>query len=57
MDKDKIVLEFSVDEINIILKALGNMPFNKVYEIIGNIHQQANHQLFNLESPDSNNEA
>ena len=57
MDKDKIVLEFSVDEINVILKALGNMPFNQVYEIIGNIHQQANHQLFNLASPDSNNEA
>jgi hypothetical protein len=57
MDKDKIVLEFSVDEINVILKALGNMPFNQVYEIIGNIHQQANHQLFNLESPDSNNDA
>ncbi len=50
MNNDKINLQFSVEEVNVIIKALGTMPFNQVYEIIGNIHQQANQQLFGIES-------
>ena len=49
MNNEKISLELSVDEVNIILKALGAMPFNQVYELIGSIHQQANKQLFDTE--------
>jgi hypothetical protein len=49
MNNDKINLQFSVEEVNLIIKALGTMPFNQVYEIIGNIHQQANQQLFGIE--------
>jgi hypothetical protein len=26
------------------------MPFNQVYELIGSIHQQANQQLFDINS-------
>jgi hypothetical protein len=50
MNDEKISLELSVDEVNIILKALGSMPFNQVYELIGSIHQQANKQLFDIDS-------
>jgi hypothetical protein len=50
MGKDTITLELSMDDLNIILKALGNLPFNEVYEIIGQIHAQANQQLFGIES-------
>jgi len=44
MEKEvKISLTF--EEVNIVLKALGNLPFNQVYEIIGKIHEQANQQI------------
>lgn len=39
-----IQLKLSFDEINTILKALGNLPFNEVYDLIGKIHDQANAQ-------------
>lgn len=54
MNNEKISLELSVDEVNIILKALGAMPFNQVYELIGTIHQQANKQLFDIDSIQNN---
>lgn len=45
MDQNKkLQLNLSLDEINIILKALGNMPFNEVYDLIGKIHEQAAEQ-------------
>ena len=39
-----IELNLSFDEINIDLKALGSLPFNEVYDLIGKIHEQANAQ-------------
>lgn len=39
----ELVLDF--EEVNLILKALGNLPFNQVYELIGKIHEQANQQV------------
>ncbi len=39
-----IELNLSFDEINIVLKALGSLPFNEVYDLIGKIHEQANAQ-------------
>ena len=39
-----IQLKLSFDEVNIVLKALGNLPFNEVYDLIGKIHDQANAQ-------------
>ena len=41
----EIKLELTIDEINVILEALGQMPFQQVYNIIHKIHQQANSQL------------
>jgi hypothetical protein len=32
------------------------MPFNQVYELIGIIHQQANSQLFGIDSKEVANE-
>lgn len=34
-----------LDEANLILKALGKLPFEQVYELIGKLNQQANEQL------------
>lgn len=38
-------LNLSIDEINIILEALGEQPYVKVSQIIGKIQQQASEQL------------
>ncbi|MCH2021812.1 MAG: hypothetical protein MK207_04970 [Saprospiraceae bacterium] len=46
-EKDKtknIKLNLNFDEVNVILKALGQQPFNEVYDLIGKIHDQANEQ-------------
>ena len=56
MNSEKINLEFSVEEVNVILKALGTMPFNQVYELIGSIHQQANRQLFGIDTEQNSND-
>lgn len=47
MNNVKINLEMSFEEVNLVLKALGQLPFNQVYELIGTIHQQANEQVHN----------
>jgi hypothetical protein len=44
--QEKLVLQLPMEDVNLILKALGNLPFNQVYDLIGKIHQQANEQLF-----------
>jgi hypothetical protein len=40
-----IKLEFTLDEVNVILDALGNLPFKTVYGIIGQLQSQARTQL------------
>jgi hypothetical protein len=45
MKEFKLVL--NVNEVNMILKALGNMPYNQVNEIVGKIHSQVQEQLTN----------
>lgn len=37
----KITLEFTVDEVDVVLGALGNEPFVKVADLIGKIRTQA----------------
>ena len=41
----KLQLRFTIDEVNLILEALGQMPFSRVYELIGKIQEQARQQL------------
>lgn len=45
MKEFKLIL--NVNEVNTILKALGNMPYNQVSEIVTKIHAQAQEQLTN----------
>lgn len=40
-----IKLELEVDETNLILEALGAMPFVRVYQLIGRIQEQARAQV------------
>ena len=42
---ETIKLQLSVDEINIILEALGDEPFTRVYALIGKIQEQAQSQI------------
>jgi predicted DNA-binding ArsR family transcriptional regulator len=45
MNTQPINLEVSLEELNKILTALGNLPYVQVYELITNIQQQAEGQL------------
>lgn len=41
----KINLELSLDEINVILDSLSNMPFKAVFNVIQNVQRQAQAQI------------
>ena len=41
----EINLSLSIEEINLILDGLGNMPFKAVYSLIGKIQSQAAGQM------------
>jgi hypothetical protein len=41
----KIVFQLTLEDANLIFKALGKLPFEQVYELIGKLNQQANEQL------------
>lgn len=55
MATEKKIIQFNVtvEEANLLFKALGNLPFKDVYELIGKLNEQANHQLKNRNSKDS----
>lgn len=38
-------LTLTIEETNLIMKALGRLPFNEVYLLLGKINEQANQQL------------
>jgi hypothetical protein len=40
-----IKIELSIEEANLILESLGQMPFARVYTLIGRIQEQARSQL------------
>lgn len=42
---NKIKLELTIDETNLILEALGQLPFVKVYALIGRLQEQARAQV------------
>lgn len=42
---NEIKLTITIDEANLVLEALGNQPFVKVFELIGKIQKQAGQQL------------
>jgi hypothetical protein len=48
-----IGLKLSIDEVNTLLSALGNMPYVQVYDLIQKLHEQAGQQLKSTDLPDS----
>lgn len=38
-------LELSIDDTNLILEALGNLPFARVFQLIGRVQEQARAQV------------
>jgi hypothetical protein len=52
----QITLELAVEEINLILEGLGNLPFIRVHGLISKIHQQASSQV-HIEETVKNNDA
>ena len=42
---ENVKIEITLDELNLIFKALGDRPFNEVYELIGKLNDQVNEQL------------
>jgi len=47
----------SLDEANLILKALGKLPFESVYELIGKLNAQANSQLSGSKLTENENDS
>ena len=47
-------LTLTVDEINLALEALGQMPFVKVHQLVAKIQQQAAEQLQASQAADDN---
>ena len=46
METEKnIVISLNVEELNIILNSLSELPFKEVYTLIGKLNQQANEQI------------
>jgi hypothetical protein len=45
MAQEEITLKLKAEEVNIILEGVGNLPFVKVYNLIGKIQSQASTQL------------
>jgi hypothetical protein len=41
----KLQLELTIEETNLILEALGAMPFARVYTLIGRIQESAREQI------------
>jgi hypothetical protein len=46
--------QMSLEEANLVFKALGELPFKDVFELIGKLNEQANTQLQNPTLQNSN---
>lgn len=40
-----IKLDLGIDEVNLILEAVGQLPFARVYKLVGRIQEQVQEQL------------
>ena len=53
----EINLTVTIDEANLILEALGNLPFSRVYTLIAKLQEQAGQQLnSNAAKPEMNSD-
>lgn len=48
-EQKEVPLLLTIDEINVIFKALGDRPFKEVYELFGKLNNQVNSYLANEE--------
>lgn len=48
---EEITLKLTPEEINLVLEGIGNLPFIRVYNLVGKIQQQAAAQLHAQPSP------
>ncbi len=46
----EVQLQFTIEEVNVILEGLGNLPFIKVYHLIEKIQGQAARQMSDSDS-------
>jgi hypothetical protein len=46
-----IKLSLSIENVNLILEGLGNLPYAKVYNAVANIQQQASEQIEPAKAP------
>ncbi len=53
----ELELKVTIDEANLILEGLGNLPFAKVYALVAKIQGQASRQLNGAESDGAETEA
>lgn len=44
-DQKELTFKLTIEDANLILEALGNMPFKRVFPLIGKIQNQASSQL------------
>lgn len=44
-EQKKINISVTVEETNLLLEALGNLSFNRVYQLVGKLQQDAANQL------------
>lgn len=44
-EMNTIKLELNIDEVNLVLEALGQLPFARVFTVIGRIQEQAHAQI------------
>lgn len=45
MDNKTLKIELSIEDINLILEALGALPFARVFQLIGKLQAQAHAQM------------
>jgi hypothetical protein len=53
MEGKQITLSLSIEDTNLILEALGNMPFVRVFVLINTLQQQAAAQIKPPDAPTS----
>lgn len=42
---NELNIKLTVDEVNLVMESLGHLPYLRVFELIGNIQNQAREQL------------
>jgi hypothetical protein len=54
---ESITIVVRIDEANLILEALGNLPFRQVYQLIAKLQEQARRQIAVSAGPDTEQES